>query len=158
MLSRILRLYAHSIVGRNAHDHQHSSDLCFISQSIHKLFCFSYICTGIGLLIWHCHVSLLHSSSDRRRRKTESNGDWLLRCPRLTQSCSAERMERTRLLTTIFRSYSQLSGELTTFRVYFEPYWVTALLLSTENVFWFKLSLLLRLQLFAFVVLVIFLE
>ena len=28
-----------------------------------------------------------------RRRKTESNGDWLLRKPRLTQGYSAERMD-----------------------------------------------------------------
>jgi len=28
-----------------------------------------------------------------RRRKIDSNGDWLLRRPRLTQGCSAERMD-----------------------------------------------------------------
>jgi hypothetical protein len=28
-----------------------------------------------------------------RRRKTDSNGEWLLRRPRLTQGCSAERMD-----------------------------------------------------------------
>ena len=68
LLSRIRWLYflksAHSVIGHNAHDQRHSSDLRFIFQSIHKLFWFSYSCTGIGLLICHIHVFLLFSSSD----------------------------------------------------------------------------------------------
>jgi hypothetical protein len=38
-------------------------------------------------------VADLKVSSGCRRCKMESNGDWLLRKPRLTQGCSAEKMD-----------------------------------------------------------------